>query len=252
MALQAFFDASSRSSGFYCVAGYAFSKLRLKKFEIEWRRLFARYGGCHMHELATRNGKFKGLGTEEQERLVRGAVEIINERMSYGVVISCLLPEMMALLPRWIRGFEHAYPVCCSLAMSGLGNLLRDRQRPETVDYHFERGDEYDGAAGAFMQRTFDVPLLKESYRHRSHQFVAKQTPGCQAADMLAWEWAKYIDETVAHKKRLMRLSLVSLMGKNGDFDSRYSGIHATGDSLANFCRQVTDLGLLQLEEDRV
>lgn len=182
---------------------------------------------------------------------MRGAVEIINDRMSYGVVISCLLPEMMALLPRWIRGFEHPYPVSCHLAMTGMGNLLTDRGRPETVDYFFEQGDEYDGSARTFMGRAVDVPELKASYRHQSHAFVGKQALAVQAADLLAWEWAKYMDETVAHKTRPMRQSLMALMSKNGDFDSRYSGIHATGDGLAKFCRQVTGLGLLQRAEDR-
>jgi hypothetical protein len=249
MTLQAYFDASARQSGLFCVAGYAFTKSKVAKFDRDWSKLFGKYGGCHLRELASRNGRFKGIGDAESERLFKGAVEIINRRMSYGVVISCSLPEIDALLPKWIHGFEHAYPVCCHLVMTQLGMFLADNLRTESVDYFFEDGDEYAGVARDFMSRTLDVPVLKTLYRHASHRFVDKtEAIALQAADLLAWEWAKFMDETVKHPKRRTRRSLIALMTKNAQFDStRYEGHHIEGETLATFCRKVHELGILQL-----
>jgi hypothetical protein len=250
MTLYAYFDASARPNGMFCVAGYAFTRPQIRRFDRDWKALFGVYGGCHMRELATRNGRFKGISDDDLERLMRGAVGIIKRHASFGVVISCVLDEIHPLLPKWIRGFEHAYPVCCHLAMSRLAMLLIDSDRSESIAYFFESGDDYTGSARGFMRRTEDTPQLKESYRHTSHAFVDKsEALALQAADFLAWDWAKYMDETITHKKRPMRLSLMHLMSANGDFDPRYAGIHATGHE--RFCREVTELGLMQRREEQ-
>ena len=182
---------------------------------------------------------------------MKGAVKIINKRMSYGVVISCALQEIHALLPKWIKGFEHAYPVCCHLAMGRLGMLLTDNGRRDGIAYFFESGISTRVQLATSWDALGTSPELKESYQHASHRFVRKdEAVALQAADFLAWEWAKYMDESVMQKKRKMRLSLMALMSKNGNVDERYAGIHATGQPLVKFCKQTRALGLLQREED--
>jgi hypothetical protein len=251
--LKAYFDASKRESGTFCVAGYAFTSSQVKKFDREWWALFGGYGGCHMTDLANKRGAFEGISEKEASRLVRGAIAIIKRRAAYGAVISCELPEIDRLLPKWIIGFQHAYPVCCHLAMTAMGNFIADK-RGDSISYFFESGDLYSGVAHWFMGRTEDVPELKESYRHYSHTFIGKDDAlALQAADVLAWEWTKFRDETLNRRVRKMRKSLIVLMADDkGDFNEKqYTGIHATGDPLRKFCRQVHELGLLQREEDR-
>lgn len=249
--LKAYFDASERANGTFCVAGYAFTKAQVKKFDKAWWRLFGKYGGCHMTDLANKNGAFSSISDKEARRLIKEAVAIINKRISYAAVISCNVHEMEALLPRWIVGFKGAYPVCCHLAMHAMGNIVRE-QEPSRIAYAFESGDRYQGEAHAFMSRVLDTPTLKDSYRHSSHSFVDKDDAlALQAADILAWEWAKFRDETLDQRKRLMRLSLMNLLGPDGNFKSdQYTGIHATGEPLRKFCAQVEELGLMQLRED--
>ena len=90
---------------------------------------------------------------------------------------------------------------------------------------------------------------LKESYRYHGHAFLPKaDAVPLQAADFLAWEWAKFRDETIERKVRPTRRSLRALM------DSRlgqYCGHHLAGPGLARFMEKVRQLGLLQLEENR-
>jgi hypothetical protein len=250
--LHAYFDASERKSGIFCVAGIAFAKQQVKKFDREWWKLFGEYGGCHMKELAHRTGRFKGIDKAETDRLMKAAIKIINQRISFGVAISCDLSELNAILPKWIQGFEHAYPVCCHLAMTTLGSLVDKSGHKDDIAYFFESGDNYAGAAHKFMARTDDVPELKKSYRHKSDSFINKNDAlSLQAADIFAWEIAKYQDETVRKRIRNMRLSLATLLSVNKKYDTkRYKIMHLTGNPLESFVNKVKVLGLLQREEN--
>jgi hypothetical protein len=59
--LEAYFDESLRPTGIFCVAGFAFAKPQVRKFNKEWQRLFASYGGfCHMTDLHARKKQFEG------------------------------------------------------------------------------------------------------------------------------------------------------------------------------------------------
>ena len=252
--LKAFFDASTRPKlGIFCVAGYAFTKLQLLKFDRDWWRLFGKYGGCHMKELVHREGRFRGIERAEADRLIREAVAILRKRAWYGAAVSCNLHEMHALLPRWVHGFEHAYPVCCHMAMGALATAISESGEDHRVAYVFESGDAYSGCAHDFMKNTDGSPELKESYRHYSHNFVDKKDAlGLQAADVLAWEWAKYVDETVYQRVRPMRLSLAHLMTKSGTFDPTiYKVAHLHGDALKKFTLGVRQLVREQIEEER-
>jgi hypothetical protein len=250
--LQAYFDASSRPSGIFSVAGYAFAKTRLKKFDKEWWALFGMYDGCHMKDLTHGTGNFKGVDTTQAGELLKRAIAIIHKRISYGIVVSCETAEMNSLLPTFIQGFEHVYPVCCHLAMLNLGTHLEDAGRQEKVSYFFESGDAFSASAHKFMSKVSDTPVLSEAYRYHSHAFIPKDSAlALQAADVLAWEWAKYYDETIVSPKRPIRRSLSTLLKrKDGDFDdARYHVMHITGEPLQSWAQKVTNLGLMELAE---
>jgi len=263
--LQSYFDASRREGGFFCVAGYLFTKSQVKAFTAEWMspELFGPYGGCHMKELTQKRGRFHRISQPEADRLIKSAVRVISQRIKYGVMISCELPEINALLPSWvdqnnrrynIEGFNHPYPVCCHMAMSFLGGRLAHSGSRAEIAYFFESGDDGSSIAHRFMEFADKSPELKQSYRHHSHTFIAKEkAPPLHAADLLAWEWAKYLDETHFKKKRLMRLSLGNLLtvpvegGRK--WDKRHDGRHLTGEPLVRYLDQIKELKLAELRE---
>jgi hypothetical protein len=254
--LRAYFDESERSGGIFAVAGFAFRKAQAKRCAHEWTRLFEQYGGCHMTDLQAREQQFKGISDDEAARLIREAVVIIHNRADYGIAVSCDVREMNAILPKWVQGFEGAYPVCCHMAMTLLGQLVRDNEPNERIAYVFEDGHRHEGAARRFMANAMEVPQLKESYQHFSDSFASKKDViPLQTADVFAWEFAKCWDETIQQHKRKMRKSLIAILtqGKPGvsDFDSkRFKFSHLTGLPLRGFIKQVEQLGLLQLAED--
>jgi hypothetical protein len=256
--LEAYFDESQREGGIFCVAGYAFAKPQAKKFCKEWTALFGPKG-CRMSELSLRTKRFKGIDQTEADRLGKGAVAIINRRISFAVAVSCDLSELAQVLPRfivgekgyYIDGMQNAYPFCCHLSMALLGGLVQKSNSDDGIAYVFESGHKFAPAAHRFMGLTDRSNELKEYYSHRSHAFVPKSDAvPLQAADMLAWEWAKFMDETVITGKRHMRASLKALLAPTGTLDpTRRVGKHVTGAPLRRFMAQATQLGILQVQE---
>jgi hypothetical protein len=246
--LQAYFDESERRGGTFCVAGYAFVPEQARKFIREWSVLFAATGGCRMVELLARQNRFKGSSETERDRLLREAVKIIKQRISFGVAVSCNVGRGMRITPTWIRGMGHAYPLCCHLSMMALGKKLIDSGSSERVTYVFEAGHEFEAEARDFVRSMAQCPEEKETYRHSGDAFLPKtDAVPLQAADMLAWEWAKFEDETLALGLRPMRKSLHALVDSSL---KQYCGMHITGPVLVNFMYKVTKLGLLQRREN--
>lgn len=176
--LYAYFDESERQGGVFCVAGFAFVPHQAKKFTKEWSRLFADYpGGLHMRHLAHCTGPFSRISIAEQRRLMVEAVKIINRRISAGFAVSCNLAEVELFAPKWIRGFGHAYPLCCHLAMIAVGNFLEKSGSSERVTYVFESGHLYMNEARDFMRNVVQNPAVKESYHTAGMPSYANPTP---------------------------------------------------------------------------
>jgi hypothetical protein len=248
--LQGYFDESERAGGIFCVAGYVFAARQAKKFTKDWSQLFCAYpGGLHMRDITQRTRSFYGLSIKDQKRLFTEAGRIIKRRMTAGFAVSCNVKEVEAIAPTWIKGFGHAYPLCCHLCLTAVGKFLDASGSEDRVTYVFESGHPREGEARTFLQRSVLDPIAKESYRHNGDAFLPKSDAiPLQAADMLAWEWAKFRDETLERGIRPMRKSLLALFQHD---PKRYSVNHVTGEPLKRFMTQIRNLGLLQLEEER-
>jgi hypothetical protein len=247
--LRAYFDASQRTSGVFTIAGYLFDSYQARKFRRDWNQVFGPYGGLHMTDLAALQGRYRGRVTRAQSHdMCHSAVEIIRQRMTCGVVVSCWVQDIQTHSPRWIRGYGYPYAVCCHLAMAAMGIWARDHDYRTGIAYVFENGDEHAAEATTLM-RNAGHPLIQSQYQYRSHGFVRKDDPiaaPIQAADFLAWEWGKFFDETATVHKRPMRRSLAYLL--KGQMD-RYMLRPMYGDRFARYLSQIHDLGLEELQE---
>lgn len=237
---EAYFDASERDGGStFVLAGLAFRKSHARKFNAEWHAEFSKYGGCHMRDLAHATGQFKSAGRQECARLGKRAIEIIRSRAMFGTAVSCDLNEVAGLLPKGVEGLEHAYPICARLCMHSIGSLVGKARLPGSVAYFFESGDRYYKAANRFLEKLVSAEAgdaFRQVCRYHSHTFL----PKCallEAADMFAWEYAKYVDETVNKRRRPMRRSLVEII-RDDRFrydDKRFRFSHIGGSALKKY-----------------
>jgi hypothetical protein len=204
--LQAYFDESERPDGVFCVAGYAFTAPQARKFCTEWQDMFGNFGGLHMKDLVHGRGAFERLTRNQQNIMLQGAIDVINRTVTAGVAVSCRVQEFNALSPKFIKGFKAPYSVCCHWVMNGLKLALEKLKIDDPIAYIFEAGHPHEAEAIYFIGRFAIVPEIRALYRYHSHSFIPKNDAiPLQAADLLAWEWAKYQDETRDKKKRDIR-----------------------------------------------
>jgi hypothetical protein len=246
--LQAFFDESERPDGLFTVAGVAFRKSQAMRAKIEWLNLFRDHGMLHMRELCHGRGRFEGVPRAERDRMLKGAVDIVNRHAMFRVSVTCHAAEMAAVLPTHLSGFEGAYTVCAHLAMIQLGELAG---APRRIAFMFEAGHSMGGKLDRFIAMLMRNGAA-DTYSYVSHSFVTKDAmPLVQSADLFAWEVAKYWDETATKRKRLMRRSLVSLVTA-GELDpdrfdtKRTRFAFVTGDRLAQYAADVAAIGLVE------
>ena len=240
--LQAYFDESEQA-GIFSVAGFVFAKPQVKKFAREWSALFDPYGFAHMTDLHARHEQFDGIDDAEAARLCTQAVKIINKRATYGIAVGVDKNELDPLLPKHIEGFEDAYPYCCHMAMMELGVLIGNSGSDDQVAYVFESGNQYSKEAHRLMSKTDVSPELKSAYRHHSHAFVPKECAvPLQAADLLAWEYARYWDLTVRQSKIPMRKSFAALLSRGFttmEFNDRFKINFYTGRPLREAMQKI-------------
>lgn len=261
-ALEAYFDESGRGTeakGVFAVCGYLFEPFAARQYAAHARRIFGPYGGAHMKTLVHRTGAFEGISEKERDDLVKASVELVNRYVTAGVTVSCWKEDISRFAPNFIVGFRHAYSVCAHFAAANMGHWVRDRWPHGCggILYFFEEQKDLYPDADAFLSNAKWHPAIREMYQYKNHASALKaETPPLWAADLIAWEWAKYWDETVASPKRHMRRSLEALLRPGWDFSAgrnpKYRFFHLGGDSMLRYMATARDLGLSQLQGEDV
>jgi len=256
--LNAYLDASERSSGVFCVAGLAYGFDRAKKATREWMRLWGDTP-CHMTDLHNRRGAFRDWTSEAAGDHLKQSVRIMRAHASCMVAVSCDLAELQALLPDssaadsvpLLDGFRTAYAMCCHFAMATFGDMTDGGLR-----YHFESGDRYQAQSQQFIAHATAHEPLRQSYGYAGHAVSRKQDGRLfETADILAWEWAKHIERMREGKG--MRPSLAHLLNEPaGQFhEMRFESLkakamHLHGDRLALFARKIGAILAATTQED--
>jgi hypothetical protein len=272
--LVAYFDASEREGGDFCVAGLAFSTKKAKRAIKLWTELWGDQQ-CHMTDLHTRkaNGAFADWTPERAGKRLVDSIEIISKYATYGVAISCEMAEMRRLMPAdgapgtepFLDGFSSAYAVCCHMAMTSLGILIENRKKDSGgVAYFFEKGDLHQGRAQRFLSMATEVPPLdgapsplKNTYKHVSHTVLRKEDSRLfEMADIFAWEWAKHREQRRAGREN-KRGSLAAILGAGVEDENNFASphrraIHLTGERLERYFERIKFMILSPAEDASV
>lgn len=247
--LEAYFDGSKRKNGLLCVAGYAFAPAQARKLTKEFISVFGPYGGFHMVDLVAKRHGYRDVTDTDGNRLIKKAVDIVKRRFSYGVAVSVDTAEFDAQAPRFIRGLGNAYPFLCHMAMTAMASLAKTHNDLGPITYTFEAGHAHEKEARFAVKLIAGHPESKKTYLHSADAFLYKaDAVPLQAADLLAWESAKFKDETIDNKIRKIRLSLSSLFAANPD---RYKIAFCEGPALSRALSKWRHIGYEQLEDDR-
>jgi hypothetical protein len=212
--MVAYLDESGTSFGaeYACVVGYVFEPEQYHKFDQEWREALVQYGiKCfHMADCAHGIGEFKGMSKLNRTALARRCIEIIKRRARMGVVASVAHEDHLFFKTE--NGLDDIYVLCACWCVAGVYAWAKQNAPNRKISYFFESGANLQSRADLALADAHKNPKLRENYL--SHAFINKTSAyGLQAADLLAWEWRKELDNLLGQKHRLRRASLINLLG---------------------------------------
>ncbi len=215
--IYAYFDESERPGGTFCVACYCFFPEQVRKANREIGRLLGDKV-FHTTDLAALRGEFTGYARSEADTLLKNFVGVIRRRAAFGAAISCNPKQTSEVWPDF-DGSKSAYAVCLNFCMVAIRRWSERATNAERVAYVFEAGHRCEAEARRFMANLTLFDDLKELFSLHSHEFLGKrQARLLGAADLLAWECAKYMEETknveAGAPVRPMRKSLEALLSE--------------------------------------
>lgn len=209
--IQAYFDESI-SGDYLCVAGYVFTKGKVKHLDAQWRKMLREYGLPYfrMSACAHGNSPFDKLSDADRDKVARKAIALICEFAALGIATTVNQRQYEEKVHN-PYGFQGPYEFCAWNCLMGVRRWIEDEGRKGDVAYVFEAGHASQSKANRLMQKLFESDKLRSSYRYVSHTFVDKvKVRPVQSADVIAWQWLK--DRKNEAEGRSRRKDLVALL----------------------------------------
>lgn len=189
---EAYLDECGDDGGFpaFSVGGYLIKSIKARDFEHEWARLLQKAGiSCfHMVECAHGNGEFANLSKAERIKLQTELMNLIKANVEIGFVMT--VPQF-----RFIDrdGFGPPYAFSLDKTFDSLHWLVSQNQqgRDFSISVFYEAGHKHSGRAIERFHR------MRENYPGvRSIAQIQKAQSGLiQAADILVWQYNKYLKD---------------------------------------------------------
>lgn len=208
---EAYFDESGCDDGskVLVVGGYLVQSRLAKAMDKKWRRVLRYYNVpyFHMVDCAHGNRGFKHLSKDQRIAMATAMIALIKQYTACG--FAAIVPPHRFEADDEI---QDAYTFCVHACVLFMTTVLPTHfDRDGKIAAFFESGHASQPRADTYMKRP---PLSASSMaKHFSSHTFAKKTDVrlLQAADLLVWQWAKYIKDK-AFNGRKTRGDFQSLM----------------------------------------
>jgi hypothetical protein len=189
--LEAYFDESeSEGKKVFVLAGWAAPAETWREFEVAWKATLDAFGlRCfHSVDSAHRKREFAGWATERQRNLMNALVGALESRPMLGLSLRINLEDYDRLTkvhgPRWHRPYFLALWHCTVC----VAEIARHFGEPDTT-FVFAHQPEWSGRVPGHYGRMKDLNELYGTGSYGALRIdMPAQTPGLQAADLLAYE----------------------------------------------------------------
>jgi len=211
--LTAYFDDSGTSptDPVAVVAGYLASARMWNRFNEQWESLLRKYEITKVHraELENFKGEFANWKPARRTEFVKKAHAIIRRCTYVGVGLALIKDDLKDEIPKdtALAQFE-IFSWCAHGCLAGIRSWCDDKKHQEHVEYVFEAGTEGQNQFHRTMEVLYKDSLTRAQNRIQGWSFQGKETAPLQAADIIAYEFYKFIKNEVVDKhKRGVRLS---------------------------------------------
>lgn len=220
--ITAYFDDSGTSSGnkVAAVGGYLATTYQWDRFILRWKSLLKEYDVNQMHrtDLETWQGEFtiaRGWEPTRRNEFVRQAQGIIKRYTLVAVGSAVIKKDFEEVLPPpIIKFYGGAYGWCAHECVSAVSNWCDRAKQKEHIKWVFEKGTEGSGQIEKYFHMSSRNPRVSEMLRIGIDgcSFYAKDVLPLQAADVVAYEIFKHVQNQIVDKgKRDIRISALNL-----------------------------------------
>jgi hypothetical protein len=208
--IEGYFDESGsfdQAPGIFCISGYFMTSEAAQAMDKEWGRVLDEHAipYFHMVDCAHGNGPFANTHVDERANIVRELIALIKKYTGEGISVIFNKESFEA-----IDATTDVYSFCVEMVVMNVKLLLDYVRRTDDCALFFESGHVSGSRAYKHI-----AERLKEF--SASLTFADKrQVKLLQAADLLAWQSAKYAKDQISGK-RPPRKDFLSLMEHKHD-----------------------------------
>lgn len=214
-------DAKNRVA---CVAGYIGQVSEWRKFEKEWSPILKkspyRVKMMHRSDLETWHGEFtkeRGWNPSRRAAFLAELHPIIKSRTKVALGSAVIKEDWEEVMPDWLRRFfGGVYGWCaheCVVASRvWCERPIRTYKHP--INWVFEKGADGQSQVVQMFNELDRDPILRKEFRIGTVSFACKDVVALQAADVLAYEIFKQVENQIVDRgeKHNVRFSVKDLM----------------------------------------
>ena len=207
-----------------CVAGYIGQVSEWKEFEKEWSRILKkspyRVKMMHRSNLETWHGEFtakRGWNPDRRKNFLRELQPIIKSRTRVALGSAVIKADWEEVMPEWLRRFFGGVYGWCAhecVVASRVWCTRPTRNYSHPINRVFEKGAEGQGQVAQMFTELDRDPVFSKEYRIGTWGFACKDVVPLQAADTLAYEIFKQVENQILDRgeKHDVRFSMRDLM----------------------------------------
>jgi hypothetical protein len=212
-------SGTHQSSRTVTVAGYVGQVAAWKRFSREWNKVLKEFGVQQMHraDLEAFGGEYKrtkGWNEERRKKFLQRLYPIIDGHVKEPIGSAVIVEDFESIVPTDLKNrLGGAYGWCANHCITAINVWCAQRKYNRPIQYVFEAGTAGYGQVEKMIQELYSNQNDREKYRIRGWSFQDKSVTPLQAADVLAYEGFKQIENQVLDKgQRPERISFTHLV----------------------------------------
>jgi hypothetical protein len=200
--ITAYFDDSA-TEDVAAVAGYIGSVTQWERFNAEWQKMLDEYHIKVMRrsDLECFQGEFVGWTPPKRTEFIKKAQKIIKNRTYVPVGSAIIKADFDEVIPASIRKFVGGYYGMCATLSLVLANRWSENARHrEPIDWIFEAGTVGSGQFNQVLNALYSNSYARDHFRINGWAFRGKDILPLQAADLMAYETSKNVQNQIVHE----------------------------------------------------
>jgi hypothetical protein len=215
-------SGTDRKNRVAAVAGYIGQVSEWQKFEHEWvpilRKRPYQVKVMHRADLETWHGEFTeahGWNKKRRDAFLNELHPIIRSRTKVAIGRAVIKEDWEEVMPDWLKKFfGGVYGWCAHECVREVRDWCEHRRYQHPIKWVFEKGAEGQGQVAQMFTELERHPIYSKEFRIGSWCFVGKDVVPLQAADTLAYEVFKQVENQIVDRgeKHDVRFSIKDLL----------------------------------------